>query len=279
MSLRHDRATNASRYATRTGLAAFFLCCAIVVSPFAALAQADNAAEVQAVSNAMNTFYRAAKKPDVGNLVARWERLTASDQPAALPPMIGFLAAHFEKDPADIDRVAKHTLTRKGQSVVLIALEAAGNDAAARRVGSKWHWSDADVSKLGGIHPLDQLVAASASDLDTLWGAAFATGDAAYVRKIYDFYAKLANDPKIEFADIVLIVQARATQKSEGLRGIVERYPPEMAQNVVLAASALWSLMSNATQHPFVKAELDRIEKEAGDTNAVKAMVALKQPL
>jgi hypothetical protein len=36
--------------------------------------------------------------------------------------------------------------------------------------------------------------------------------------------------------------------------------------------------MANAAAHPFVKAELDRIEKEAGATNAVKAMVALRQP-
>jgi hypothetical protein len=260
-------------------IASFVLCCAIVAAPLAAWAQAGDAAEVQAVSNEMNTFYRAAKKPDVGNLVARWERLTASDEPAALPPMVGFLAAYFEKNPAEIDRVAKRTLARKGQSVVLVALEAASNDAGARRLGNKWHWSDKDLSTLADIKPLDQLVPASASDLDTLWGAAFATGDAAYVRKIYEFYAKLADDPKVEFGDIVRVVQARATRKNEGLRGIIERYPPEMANRIVVAASALWSLMTNAGLHPFVKTELDRIEKDASGTNAVKAMVALRQPM
>jgi hypothetical protein len=44
------------------------------------------------------------------------------------------------------------------------------------------------------------------------------------------------------------------------------------------AASAVWSLMANAPAHSFVKAELDRIEKEAAAANAVKAMVALRQP-
>jgi hypothetical protein len=51
-----------------------------------------------------------------------------------------------------------------------------------------------------------------------------------------------------------------------------------MAQKIVFAASAIWSLMANATAHPFVKAELDRVEKESATTNAVKAMVALRQP-
>jgi hypothetical protein len=51
-----------------------------------------------------------------------------------------------------------------------------------------------------------------------------------------------------------------------------------MAQKIVLAAAAVWSLMANAALHPFVKAELDRIEKDGATTNAVKAMVALKQP-
>jgi hypothetical protein len=98
------------------------------------------------------------------------------------------------------------------------------------------------------------------------------------VRRIFDFYAKIANDPKIEFGDIVRVVEARRDNKLDSLRGIGERYPPEMAQNIVFAASALWSLMANATAHPFVQAQLDRVEKEAAATNSVKAMVALRQP-
>ncbi|MEA2861820.1 MAG: hypothetical protein QOC72_3859 [Methylobacteriaceae bacterium] len=258
---------------------AFVLSCAIAGSaPRAEAQKADTAAEVQAVSNALNTFYKATKKPDVGDLIARWERLASTDQPPALPPMLGFLAAYFEKNPAQADRVANHPFARKGQTVVLISLEAAGNDAAARRAAGKWHWSDADAAKLGEIKPLAQLLPETPSDLDTLWGAAFATGDPAYVRKIYDFYGAVANDPKVEFADIVLVIQARRNNKMDSLRGIGERYSPEMAQKIVFAASAIWSLMANATAHPFVKAELDRFEKEAAGTNAVKAMVALRQP-
>jgi hypothetical protein len=258
---------------------AILLCCAIAVSPSPAFAQKiDPAAETQAVSNALNTFYKATKKPDVGDLIARWERLASTDQPPALPPMLGFLAAYFEKNPTRIDRVASHPFGRKGETVVLISLEAAGNDAAARRIAGKWRWSDAEVAKLGAIKPLALLAPETPSDLDTLWGAAFATGDPAYVRKIYDFYAAIANDPKVEFGDIVLVIQARGNNKMDSLRGVGERYSPEMAQKIVFAASAIWSLMANATAHPFVKAELDRIEKEAAATNAVKAMVALRQP-
>jgi hypothetical protein len=259
---------------------AFLVCCAIVGSaPPAAEAQTtDTAAEVQEVSTALNTFYKAAKKPDVGDLLARWERLAATDQPPALPPMLGFLAAYFEKNPAQVDRVTNHAFGRKGQTIVLISLEAAGNDAATRRTAGKWHWKEAEVAKLGEIKPLAALVPEGPSDLDTLWGAAFATGDPTYVRKIYDFYASVANDPKVEFGDIVLVIQARRNNKMESLRGIGERYSPETAQKIVFAASAIWSLMANATAHPFVKAELDRIENHSAATNAVKAMVALRQP-
>jgi hypothetical protein len=258
---------------------AFVLSCAIAGSATPAAAQkTDAAAEVQAVSTALNTFYKAPKKPDVGDLVARWERLAATDQPPALPPMIGFLAAYFEKNPAQIDRVANHPFGRKGETVVLISLEAAANDAAARRLAGKWHWSDAEVAKLGEIKPLAGLVPQGPSDLDTLWGAAFSTGDPVYVRKIYDFYAAVANDPKVEFGDIVLVIQARRNNKLDQLRGIGERYPAEMAQRIVFASAAVWSLLANASAHPFVKAELDKVEKEAATTNAVKAMVALRQP-
>jgi hypothetical protein len=261
------------------GFCAVVLCSAIAFSATSAVAQkADAAAEAAAVSNALNTFYKAAKKPDVGDLVARWERLASTDQPPALPPMLGFLAAYFEKNPTQIDRVASHPFGRKGETVVLISLEAAGNDAAARRIAGKWRWSDAEVAKLAAIKPLGELVPETPSDLDTLWGAAFSTGDPAYVRKIYDFYAKIANDPQVAFGDIVLVIQARRSNKLDSLRGIGERYSTEMAQKIVFAASAIWSLMANAAAHPFVKAELDRIEKEAAATNAVKAMVALRQP-
>jgi hypothetical protein len=260
-------------------LLAFVLGCAIAGSATPAAAQkTDAAAEVQAVSTALNTFYKLAKKPDVGDLVARWERLAATEQAPALPPMIGFLAAYFEKNPAQIDRVANHPFGRKGETVVLISLEAAGNDAAARRIAAKWHWSDAEVAKLGEIKPLASLVPQGPSDLDTLWGAAFSTGDPVYVRKIYDFYAAVANDPKVEFGDIVLVIQARASNKLDQLRGIGERYPAEMAQKIVFASAAVWSLLANATAHPFVKAELDKVEKEAATSNAVKAIVALRQP-
>ena len=258
---------------------ALVLCGAIVGSVASAAAQkTNNAGEVQAVSTALNTFYKAAKKPDVGDLVVRWERLAATDQPPALPPMLGFLAAYFEKNPKEVERVANHSFGRKGQTIVLISLEAAGNDPAAKRIAGKWHWSDAEVAKLGEIKPLAGLVPEGPSDLDTLWGAAFSTGDPVYVRKIYDFYAAIANDPKVEFGDIVLVIQARRNNKLDSLRGIGERYSPETAQKIVFAASAIWSLMANAPAHPFVKAELDRVEKEAAATNAVKAMVALRQP-
>jgi hypothetical protein len=258
---------------------ALIVCCAIAVSVNCVAAQKpDAAAEALAVSNAMNTFYRAAKKPDMGDLISRWERLPTSDQPAALPPMIGFLAAYFEKNPKEVDRVLNRSYTRKGQTIVLISLEGAGNDSAAQRAANKWHWSDADTGKLAAIKPLDRLVPESPSDLDTLWGAAFSTGNPSYVRRIFDFYANIANDPKIEFGDVVRVVEAKRDNKMDSLRGIGERYSPEMAQKIVFAASALWSLMANATVHPFVKAELDRVEKEAAATNAVKAMVALRQP-
>jgi hypothetical protein len=46
----------------------FVLACAIAGSAAPAAAQKlDAAAEVQAVSTALNTFYKAAKKPDVGD--------------------------------------------------------------------------------------------------------------------------------------------------------------------------------------------------------------------
>ena len=265
--------------ARRSLFFAVIVCCAIAASANSVAAQKpDAAAEALAVSNAMNTFYRAAKKPDMGDLISRWERLPTSDQPAALPPMIGFVAAYFQKNPKDVDRVVNRSYTRKGQSIVLIGLEGAGNDSAAQRAAGKWHWSDADIVKLTTIKPLDQLVPESPGDLDTLWGAAFSTGDPSYVRRIFDFYASIANDPKIQFGDIVRVVEARRDNKMDSLRGIGERYPEAVAQQIVFAASALWSLIANATVHPFVQAELERLRKETPATNAVKAMVALRQP-
>jgi hypothetical protein len=252
---------------------------ALVCSPAAAEAskKIDPAAETQAVSTALNNYYKT-KKPDVGELLQRWERLAATDQAPAVAPMLGFLAAYFERNPGQVDRIATPPLGRKGQTVMLISLAAAGNEAAARRIADKWKWSEEEIAKLKEIKPLEGLVPEGPSDLDTLWGAAFATGDPKYVRKIYDFYAKIANDPKVEFGDIVLVIQARASNKLDQLRGIGERYPAEMAQKIVFASAAIWSLLANAAAHPFVQAELAKAEKEEKETNAVKAIVALRQP-
>jgi hypothetical protein len=126
---------------------------------------------------------------------------------------------------------------------------------------------------------LRQATATQPGTFDVLWAASFATGDPAYVRPIFDYYASVAAQDGVDIQDIVAFVIARGGANKEAIQAIAKKYPRETLQKVVFASSALWSLSSNAGQHKFVAAALARYLEAQPASPAAKGFVELRAAL
>jgi hypothetical protein len=112
---------------------------------------------------------------------------------------------------------------------------------------------------------------------DVLWAASFATGDLAYVRLIYDYYDSVASMDGVDVRDLVAISILRGRPDKDAMKAIKRKYSQDTFMRVVFAASALWSLESNARQHGFVAAALDLYAKENPDSPTTLGLAEMRK--
>ena len=137
---------------------------------------------------------------------------------------------------------------------------------------------DLDVAVLFVNLPsrLEQLEITAPSSLNMLWGAAFASGDATFVRMILDYFARTANLDDEIGRDIVQTVAALTGGPRDIYFQMRQRYGVLGARQVVFAAEALWSLQVNAKQHALVSGVVTTYVAEHPGTSAQKALIATR---
>jgi hypothetical protein len=155
-------------------------------------------------------------------MIDAWQRCTDA-------PLIAFAAKVFEKNPSSIDGWldALQQLREEQKRSLWIAAwfsGTAGVGSALRRQAQKT--SKGAVQFIDELlsqspRPIDDLPINGPVILDMLWGAFFATGDERYVLRIVAALGAVAS--------------------------------PQGTPAFALGSSALWSLTSNAKQHPRVK--------------------------
>ena len=123
---------------------------------------------------------------------------------------------------------------------------------------------------------LEELQITTPTNLDILWGAAFASGDGKFVLMIIDYFAQTANLDESVANDIVRYVTALAGGPKEVLGQLRARYGVLAARQVVFAGSALWAIQSNAQQHAFVERVVAKYIEDHPGTPAEKALVATR---
>jgi hypothetical protein len=187
--------------------------------------------------------------------------------------IVGFAAVMFQKYPERIDRFLPEQPSAQLMASLATALRLAGQHDRAldyvTPVTGKARLKDF-INRLPAS--FDAIEARGAYDFDLLWGATFASGDAAYCRKILDRYTALANTG--DNADHILTF-ARSQQTQEDTKGLVAQLGREKSIELVHVASALWSLKSNARAHAFVGEMLAQYLAANPDTPATKALLSL----
>lgn len=196
-------------------------------------------------------FYKNPSPARLSQLMAYFNTLAQSGKAFAQPPMIGFLAAAFQKYPGDVDSLISAELSLPMLEIVGYSLQLAGQDAKARSIADR-------VTSRGAALPdftrasssLDAMLATGPTEFDMLWGASFATGDPRYCSKILARFAGMTNvDGNAD--DILAIAKAAGTDAD--MHWVVDKRGAEKARELSIIASALSALNSNAQQHEFVR--------------------------
>jgi hypothetical protein len=261
-------------------IAAFLLAFLLLGATLSALSAQQTRPDAKAVPSlreletAVSRYYE--KPLDILQFLARWEQSGGPGRDA----IMGFLAGVFVKHPAEIQRVTSaENLGRMAQAAVVQGLRLADRYPEALGAAAGWGWPQNQIEQIIPVRPLRQAAAEHPSTFDVLWAASFATGDEVYVRPIFDYYAATAGNWDIDVRDIVTIAIARHRPNKDAVEAIAKKYPRETTMRIVFAASALWSLESNARQHRFVADALDRYAKGHPHPTAERGLNELRAAL
>ena len=237
---------------------------------------AAGAEEAAPVSEAeMIYFYRNPSPQRIAQFMVYFNKLVRPDNPNAQPPIIGFLAAAFQRYPNDLDRMIPEGLTPIMQGIVATSLQLAGQEKRAQQAVARLKESGHGAPDLTRLpSSLDAVTATGPNEFDVLWGASFATGDPRYCLKILASYAAVANaEGTVE--DIVTL--ARTLHSDTDKHWVVERWGADKARELIVQAVALWALNSNAQQHEFVHAAVANYIGAHPNEPASKGLLAAAQ--
>lgn len=227
-------------------------------------------------------FYKDPRPERLTGFLARFQDTPIAERPQAFPALSGFFAAICIAHPGRFPGMVPADLKPKTAAAISAAVRLCGNERVAAALKQTLDRSPPDEqikAIIASLPRLSDLRVTHPMHLDILWSASFATANPAYVRTIYLFYLGAAGLPGVDARDIVTIVLLRLQPNKPALDAITAKYSREMLLTVIYAASALWSLDSNARQHPFVANALSVYQKEAPESLAVQGLVQVRKAI
>lgn len=228
---------------------------------------------LRSFEQATSRYYE--KPVDLAKWLTAWERLGAPGTDSIL----GFLTGVLTKYPDQINIATKAPLGHTAQVMVIQALRLAQRITEAKKAAQDWNWPPEQAARITPVQPLLLLKPQTPQMFDVFWGASFATGDPAYVRPIYNYYAAAVSQPDVDVKDVVATVVARHRRDNQTTAELGKKYSREIFIRIAFAASALWSLESNASQHKFIAAALDGYVKEQPNSPAARGLIDLRKAL
>ncbi len=221
----------------------------------------------------MTYFYKNPSPERVATLIVYFNSLHQTAKANPQPPIMGFLAAAFQRYPNDLDKMIPDGLSATMQWNVAGALRLAGQSAKAQAVADHLAATGAAAPNLADVPPsLDAISVSGPSDFDFLWGASFASADPRYCWRILNHFATVANvDGNAE--DMVTLVRDRENGTDE--HWIVQKRGAAEAQDLIAQSTALWALYSNSLQHEFVRTAVAQYIGKHPQDPASKALLTL----
>jgi hypothetical protein len=255
------------------------ICACALLLPIRAAAQQPGA-QAAPGDTLLTTFYQDPRPERLIGFLDRLQTSPSMQNRDAYPLIAGFYAVVFRNHPDVVEKLMPRSLDAKTAETIAAALRLSGNrplyQAFEPRLTATGR--DLEVATLFANLPsrLEELQITAPSSLNILWGAAFASGDPAFLRMILDYFARTANLDEAIGRDIVQTVAALTGGPRDIYLQMRQRYGVLGARQVVFAAEALWSLQVNAKQHAFVNAVVTTYVDEHPGTSAQKALIATR---
>jgi hypothetical protein len=197
----------------------------------------------------------------------------------AYPPLVGFFAVVFHAHPDWIDRLMPDRLDPRMAETIAAALRVSGQSVKDGNLRARLTTAGSDATlqaEFAGLPTrLKDIHVKTATHLDVLWGASFASGDHRYVHLIADFMARTANRSEL----IALDVTRTALEMMGGPKFIAElkgKYGDALAREIIFAGTALWGMASNARQHEFVDQAIAAYIADHPGSHAAKALTVAR---
>lgn len=176
--------------------------------------------------------------------------------PDSRPHVAGFLAALFLRHPEIVTSWTAERFAPETETTVAAALLLAGRAAEAEaHPGARQRPADPQTAVLFVGGDLRRRPVETPSDLDALWGAAFATGDAAWPARILDRIETGLGPGGHPVEDLLPLSELRLLRRSDARAYVAEfraRLGEERFREAYLLGTAVWGAVSNAEQHDFV---------------------------
>jgi hypothetical protein len=220
------------------------------------------------------------KDPRPERLVGLVERTQARNLPwNGYVAMTGLLSVVFRTHPGSIEKLIPAQPNDKSAEAVSAALALAGQRAMLDKLGARLAAAGSDAAlkaELAGLPDApEKVVIRTPTHLDLVWGMFFATGDQRFPTMIANFLAQTADRSDAIAIDIAKTVVALTGGPQEIMKELRGKYGDQGARDVIVAASALWALGSNARQHPPVAAAAETYVQAHAGSQTSKAMTAL----
>jgi hypothetical protein len=268
------------------GYGGFGLSAAALCLTFLLIVNVANAQQAQAPPESIREpvlyFYKDPRPERLVGFVQMFASQAPPDRWDPYPPIAGLLAFVFRANPDWIDRLIPAQLDAKTAPTIAAALRLAGN--TAKLEGLRPHLEAAGTDRMlahefaGLPSRLEDLHISTATHLDLLWGASFASGNARYVQMIIDFLAQTANRSELVALDTAQVALVMAGGPQERMPKLREKYGYEQGRQIILAATALWALQSNARQHEFIGQAARKYVYDRAGTHAAKALGVFLAP-
>lgn len=232
------------------------------------------------VAREMAFFYRNPRSEILIGVLDRYQGLPSRADWRAYPALAGFLAVLFRTRADEIEGWLPARLTAKSATALTAALLLSGNPSALAKLKSRLDSAGQDEklrAEFAGLPSrLEEIRIRTATHLDILWGASFASGDARFPRMIVEFFARTVNRSEQIALDVTKTTIALMGGSSEIYSQLKPKHGDAVAFEIIIAATALWSLQSNAREHEFVDQVIAQYLHEFSATYAAKALTAIR---
>ena len=253
-------------------LASLWFSVSATADPFGALKGVDKQQDV------VTYFYKDPRPERLIGFLGTLAESSAGDNWMAYPPIAGFLAVVFRAHPDAVTKLFPERPSPQTADTLRAAAQLSGSDALAKSLQTRLSKAGSDpILTVEFAHlpaRLEDLRVSTPTHLDILWGAAFASGDARFVRMILDYMASVTNESEAIYRDVMWAAIRLFDEKAKlkFWQELRAKYGGAGSRRITGAAVALWALKVNAQQHAFVHQAISTYSASHAGMNAERAL-------